>query len=271
MNAPLHAVQHIRKMRGGSQAHLMRASDGAFYVVKYQNNAQHLRVLANEMFATLLGRWLGLPMPRAEAIEVSDWLVQNTPELRIQLGGSEVPCSSGLQFGSMYPCNAANEPMEIFDYLPKSFLEKATGIENFARVLVLDKWLGNADGRQAIFTRTRRARKFQILFIDQGYCLNAGEWDFPDSPLRGVYARNCVYENVTGWESFEPALTKVEQAEIVDIWRCAECIPPEWYSYDAEGLTRVVEAVYERRGRIRDLIDAFRTSSRTPFPNWKED
>jgi len=132
-------------MRGGSQAYLMRASDSAYFVVKFQNNAQHPRVLANEMFATLLGRWLGLPMPRVAAIEVSDWLVQHTPELRIQLSDREVPCSSGLQFGSQYPGDPANEPMEIFDYLPESLLEKTAGLLNFAKVMVLDKWLDNAD------------------------------------------------------------------------------------------------------------------------------
>ena len=33
----IEAVQQIRRMRGGSQAHLMRASDGFFYIVKFQN------------------------------------------------------------------------------------------------------------------------------------------------------------------------------------------------------------------------------------------
>lgn len=270
MSNCLQAVQHIRRMRGGSQAHLMRASDGSYFVVKFQNNAQHLRVLANEMFATLLGRWLGLPMPHVAAIEVSDWLVQHTPELRIQLVDTDVPCSSGLQFGSQYPCDPSNEPMDIFDYLPESLLARAAGIETFAKVMVLDKWLGNADGRQAIFTRTRRARKFQILFIDQGYCLNAGEWSFTDSALHGVYARNCVYKNVTGWESFEPVLTKAEHADILDLWRCAERIPPEWYGDDVDALRQIVESVYERKGRIRELIEAFRSSSRNPFPNWED-
>jgi hypothetical protein len=27
----------VRRMRGGAQAHLMRADDGHFYVVKFQN------------------------------------------------------------------------------------------------------------------------------------------------------------------------------------------------------------------------------------------
>lgn len=52
----------------------MRASDGQFYVVKFVGNPQHTRILANEMFATQIGAWLGLPMPRVAVIDVSDWL-----------------------------------------------------------------------------------------------------------------------------------------------------------------------------------------------------
>ncbi|MGC2741655.1 MAG: HipA family kinase [Candidatus Angelobacter sp.] len=270
MSVPLHAVQHIRRMRGGSQAHLLRASDGACYVTKFQNSPQGVKILANEMFATSLGLWLGLPMPQVEAIEVSDWLIGNTPELRIQVADNEVPCSSGLQFGSRYPCDPADDPLEVFDYLPASLMEKVTQTLSFARVLVLDKWLANADGRQAIFTRKRRGRNFQAIFIDQGYCLNANEWSFPDLPLHGVYARNCVYQDITGWESFEPTLSKAEQADVTDIWRCAERIVPEWYAHDGDALERIVETVCTRRQDIRRLIDAFRQSSRNPFPNWKE-
>jgi hypothetical protein len=268
MSTPLYAVQHVRKMRGGSQAHLMRASDGQFYVVKFVGNPQHTRILANEMFATQIGAWLGLPMPRMAVIDVSDWLIRHTPELRTQIGGREIPCSSGLQFGSLYPCDPTSDPVEIFDYLPQSVLEKTPGLISFARILVLDKWLANADGRQAIFTRRHKARRFGIVFIDHGYCFNAGEWDFSDSALRGVYASNCVYRDVTGWESFEPVLTKAEQVSMLDLWRCAESIPPEWYEHDSEGLRHVIEGVYARRGQIRELIETFRTSSRNPFPNW---
>src|ERR1019366_4957645 len=39
------AVQHVRRMRGGAQSHLMRCADGFYYVVKFQNNPQHTRVL----------------------------------------------------------------------------------------------------------------------------------------------------------------------------------------------------------------------------------
>ena len=45
--SPLVAVQHIRRMNGGTQSHLLRASDGALYITKFQNNPQHARILAD--------------------------------------------------------------------------------------------------------------------------------------------------------------------------------------------------------------------------------
>jgi hypothetical protein len=56
--------------------------------------------------------------------------------------------------------------------------------------------------------------------------------------------------------------------DIDSIWRIAAGIPEEWYEFDTDGLSRLVEALYGRRAMIRDLILAFRTSSRNPFPNW---
>ena len=89
------AVQHVRRMRGGAQGHLMRCSDGNFYVVKFRNNPQHLRVLANEMLATRLAEAAGLPVPGTEVVEVGDWLVEHTPELSIQLAGNTIPLPGG--------------------------------------------------------------------------------------------------------------------------------------------------------------------------------
>jgi hypothetical protein len=50
VNTCISAVQNLRPLRGGAQAHLLRASDGAWCATKFQNNPQHIRVLANEMF-----------------------------------------------------------------------------------------------------------------------------------------------------------------------------------------------------------------------------
>lgn len=114
MSVCISAVQHVRSLRGGAQSQLLKASDGNYYVVKFQNNPQHIRVLANEMFATRLGLKLGLPMPRVEVIDVSDRLIEHSPELRLQLGGEQVRCKSGKQLGSLYV--GQNNPGLTFDY-----------------------------------------------------------------------------------------------------------------------------------------------------------
>ena len=269
MNACISAVQHLRPLRGGAQSHLLRASDGACYVTKFQNNPQHIRVLANEMLATNLGLALGLPMPQPVVIEVSDWLIEHTEDLRIQLAGEMIPCQSGKQLGSQYV--GPERPGRQLDYLPQSLLERVVNVTDFARVLVLDKWTCNSDGRQAVFCRkTPRSQRYTATFIDQGYCFNASEWTFPDYPLRGVYATNCVYDGVTGWDAFEPALTRAEEMDSGGIWQCATGIPEEWYEGDRDDLNRLVETLYHRRATIRQLISKFRESMRNPFPNWRD-
>lgn len=266
MNSLLDAVQHIRPVRGGSQSHLMRASDSAYYVVKFQNNPQHLRVLANELIAGRLGRWLGLPIPPVEIIAVSQWLVEHSPEMRVHIASGSKPCSCGRQLASFY--GMPDFQGALFDYLPEDRLETVANLGDFARMLVLDKWTANNDGRQAIFRRAKGQRKFHAEFIDQGYCFNGGDWAFSDSVLRGVYANAIVYAGVRGWNDFDPALSRAERASATDLWQCAAGLPEEWYDDDRTGLERLVEQLYRRRLIIRDLIDEFRRSSRNPFPTW---
>lgn len=95
-------MQHVRRMRGGAQGHMMRCSDGNFYVVKFRNKPQHFHVLANELLATRLAEAAGLPVPPTEVVEVGDWLVENSSDLNLQLSGRVIRCHPGLQFGSRY-------------------------------------------------------------------------------------------------------------------------------------------------------------------------
>ncbi len=255
-------------MRGGAQSHLMRCSDGHFYVVKFRNNPQHLRVLANELLATRLAERAGLPVPVTEVVEVNEWLIRHSPELNIQLAGNVIACEPGLQFGSRYVVN----PVEgrVFDWLPIELFDRLRNIDAFAGMLALDKWTGNANGRQAAFWRKGRERKYTATFIDQGYCFNAGEWTFPDYPLRGVFARNEAYAWVKGWESFEPWLSRIEGMCEDEIWTQAGEIPPEWYGSEWGALEKLGLALIERRARVRELITCFRVSPRRPFPVWVE-
>ena len=261
------AVQAIRRMRGGAQSQLMLGADGKLWVVKFKNNPQHLRVLANELIATRMAEAVGLTVPQTDVVEVTEWLIANSPEMWVDLPRrGRTRCEAGLQFGSQYVGGLM--PGQVVDYLPDERLVEVRNLSEFAGMLAIDKWTGNSNGRQAVFTRRPRERKYRATFIDQGYCFHAGDWVFPDTPLRGVYAKNLVYENVTGWDSFEPWLSRVEGITAETLWSIAEVVPPEWYGGDVATVEKLIEELLRRRGRVRELITAFRESDRAPFPKW---
>ena len=255
-------------MRGGAQGHLMRCDDGNYYVVKFQNNPQHVRILANEMLASKLARRLGLPAAPVEPVEVRQELIDASAELVIQLGLGRVKCRAGLQLGSRYPGHPAWTA--VYDYLPDEQLSQVGNISDFAGMLVFDKWACNTNGRQAVFFAAPGDSHYNAWMVDQGFCFNAGEWNFPDAPLRGLYARTQVYEGVLGMESFAPWLARLErQINASTLEEIAGQIPPDWYEADWGRLEELLEQLLRRRAHVPGWILAARDTYRQPFPNWK--
>jgi len=283
----LFATEQIRRMRGGAQSHLMRCSDGHYYIVKFQNNPQHRRILVNELLGTRLAGRLGLPVTPVAIVHVSEELIRLTPELSMEMPRSRVPCQAGLQFGSRYPGDPRR--LTLHDFLPDEQLRQVENVHEFAGMLVFDKWTCNTNGRQTIFFRITAEEiprgstppqlgpgvedgpsSYKTMMIDQGFCFNAGEWNYPDAPLRGLYARNRVYEGVTGMESFAPWTERVEKS--VTERMLAEVvreIPPEWYEDDYDAVMRLVEQLFRRRARVPELLLSAKNTTRQPFPNWR--
>lgn len=263
------AVEHVRRLRGGAQAHLMRCEDGDYYVVKFQNNPQGIRILANELLAGKLAAALGLPVARPEVIEVSDWLIEHTPELFIEWQNQRVRCASGFQFGSRFPCDPLRTP--VYDFLPDPLLETVANRESFLGMLVFDKWTCNTDSRQSVFHRRSGddSGRYVVTMVDQGFCFNANEWNFPDAPLRGVYMRPCVYAGVVGLESLEPFVSRVENLDDEILEEAAASVPPEWYQGRTDELRALIQTLSERRSRVARMILQLRQSPRQPFPSWR--
>jgi hypothetical protein len=147
------------------------------------------------------------------------------------------------------------------------FAEVVDYLNDFAGMLVFDKWTCNTDRRQVIFQR--RGLKYRAVMIDQGFCFNSGEWSFPDAPLRGRYPRTCVYDGIFRIEDFDPWLSKLE-SQIDDhmIWQCAAEIPSEWHDSDTDALARLLDALNRRRGGVRELLWAAQRSSKGFLRNW---
>ena len=245
----------------------MRCVGEEYYVVKFQNNPQGVRILANELLATRLAARIGLPVAQVAVVEVREALIRHTEDLVIQMGRGRASCSAGFQFGSRYPGSPAETV--VYDFLPDEQLCEVLNLDAFRGIFVFDKWSCNTNGRQAIFFHSGGESRYQAQMIDHGFCFNAGEWNFPDAPLRGLYARHRVYDGVHGIESFEPWISRIEKLDAAALEEAASAIPPDWYGGDQDALERLLEQLFRRRTIVRDLIVSSWTSSAQPFPNWK--
>ncbi len=270
---PLTAVRHVRKMRGGAQSHLLEADDGNWYVVKFRNNPQHRRVLINELLAGVLLDYLKIAAPQTALIRISPAFLAANPEIHFVLGSRRQEIEPGWHFGSRYPGDPAR--IAVYDFLPDSLLPTVVNLEDFRAILVFDKWTGNADGRQSVFYRAMVRRGpglpkpgFVASMIDHGFAFDGPNWDFPDSPLQGIYPRRIVYHGVRSLNDFQPWLDLILHfpEEVIDqAWKR---IPPEWLEGDEESLERLLQRLWERRGRVPGLLVACRQTRAAPFTNW---
>src|SRR5579863_10138131 len=100
---PVTARRFIRKMRGGAQAHLLEADDGECYIVKFQNNPQHRRILINEFVAAEILAHLQISSPDHEIVCLSEEFLRANPEVRLDSGTRHIAIPPGWHFGSRHP------------------------------------------------------------------------------------------------------------------------------------------------------------------------
>jgi len=280
--------EHVRRMRGGANAHLMLGEDDQYWVVKFRNNPQHARVIVNEVICYVLLDYLGLPTPEWDLIEVTEALVAASPDLVMEAGRDSRRCEPGIHFGSRFPVDPARQA--VYDYVPISLLRDLINLDAFIGMLPFDKWISNANGRQAIFYRDRakpwlqpgeerwiagrevtpRSLVYVVNMIDHGFAFNAHRWEFADLPEQGVYTRREVYADVRSIDSFEPWLSRIVDLPPSVLDRAYKSIPAAWYADDWQALERLLERLYERRKQVPDLVRKAKRCAVDPFPAWPQ-
>jgi hypothetical protein len=271
----LFATEYIRRIRGGTHPFLMRCSDNNHYIIKFQNNPQGKRVLANDFLGALLAKRLGLSVAEPAVVDVSEKLVELSHGMTFTLRDTTVRCRPGLSFGSRYVCDDPQDATFIGSsehantFLTRHRMAKVTNLHEFVGMLVFDKWTSNSDSRQVVFARRGTDASWSAHMIDHGWCFGGAQWDFPDVLREGVCFSEFAYESITGIEDFEPWLNRVEH-EIDEpvLEQLASQIPTEWYDHDFAALRKLVATLYRRRGRVRQLLLSTWEDYPKLFPSW---
>lgn len=275
---PIRATEFVRKLRGGAQAHLMRAEDGHYYAVKFQSNPQGRRVLVNEWVAQAIFEQLRVSSAKVAAIELTaDFLAANQ-QVNLQRGSTFHAPEPGWHFGS----RLADDPHRVgfYDFVPDQLLGEVANLGDFLGALVIDRWLANVDARQAVFFRAKvkawapslaaHASRvgFVAMMIDHGYVFGGPQWEFQDAAGFGLYHRPVVYASVKDLSAFEPWLEQVIYFPESVLEAVRHSIPPQWIEGDEDALDALLHRLLARRKKVPSLLELCRDGHTKPFPLW---
>ncbi len=245
---PVDALRLVRKMRGGAQAHLLECADGHAYVVKFRNNPQHRRILANEWVSSVFLKYLGLSTPETAVINISHDFLEANPEVFIQTGKERLAVETGWHFGSRYPGEVARTV--VYDFLPDALLPKVANIGELLGMLAFDKWMGNADSRQAIFFRAKVAGLgpvgepehvgFVAQMVDNGYVFEGPHWRFGESAIQGpILPAHGLRRREEAWTPSTPGYERIEHFPENVVDQALKSLPSTWLEGDEDAFEKL--------------------------------
>lgn len=253
-NKSVHALLHIRKLRGGSQPILVRASDGFFYIVKFLNNLQGYNVLFNEVLGTELFRSVGLLVPEWRPIFLSEDFIAHNPACWMETEHGPLRPKAGWSFGSRF---VGLRNSNIFEILPAQRFSRIENRKDFWKAWILDILCGHSDHRQAVFLE-KNSGALEAHFIDHGHLLGGAKGNDNPSILASRYIDPRIYPDIAP-EDVADILSAFCAIDWAAISHVACSLPTEWNSEEAASrLNRLIRKVSDPalvKSAVRFLVD----------------
>lgn len=243
----------FRKMNGGSQASLVSASDGNFYVLKSRESPQGPNVVFNEGFGSVLAEYLGLPTPLWAPVEVDSKFLAENPTFGFEAGKAARVPAPGLYFGSRFVF--APTDGDMYETVPHGWVDRINDPTLFLRMLLLDLWAENTDRRQALFIESSPRRTLDVVFFDHGHMFGGPYGRKVQRNVevclyrhRRVYERALQATNVIEWSLRQMEGIRAKQLRIM-----MTRLPSEWREVQVEG--GVIERLLENQKTIRETAN----------------
>ncbi len=181
-----------------SKAQRIIANDNTSYIVKFKNNPQSTRVLANEIIANSIAKLINIPIPEFSIINIDDKLVKHINNI------NKVDFISGNQFASKYISNSfvATGEFEvplvpINTYVPTTYLlnenfetlKKTINFQDWTKVIIFETLIQNIDFRKQNILFNNKINKFYT--IDHGFAFKNQKW----SEINFKNIKNLLYFN----------------------------------------------------------------------------
>jgi hypothetical protein len=251
----------FRQTRNGTQAHLIEANEGQFYLTRLSTNPQHRRVLNTEAIGSVLLHALGVSTPEPVLVSVTAVFLEESPNVSLQLPLGRTAVRPGQHYGSPYAGHPQRQT--VFDLVPVVRLSSIQNRAHFLGTLVFDQWVANTYRRQAVFLQQQRdlrastaSRRIPLraIMVEQGHIFNWPFRNFSAGPLHGLHPSPHLYDGAHLPLDFNPSLDKAASFPPALIEHARNRIPGEWVHPDEHGLDCPLEVLIWHDGPMPELI-----------------
>jgi hypothetical protein len=227
-NEIIRVTNFIRNLRGGSQSILALASDGLYYVVKFQENPQGANLLFNECIGTELYRACGLPVPSWKPLSVSDSFLDQNKSCWMQTPEGPIRPSSGLCFGSQF---LGADGVAVLEILPGNSFKRVINPGSFWLAWLVDICAMHADNRQALFLQSGDGW-LEVFFVDHGHLFGGPKGQQRPNFLVSRYLDPRIYQGGSSRYLFD-TLERVTAIDVDRLWQKVKAVPEEWKTKSA--------------------------------------
>lgn len=241
-------ISYRKKLEGKSNAHLITFNDGKDYVVKYFQQDIG-KTLPNEWVSYCLARYLGLPIPYAQLVEIPQDFSSQIRELAKM-------SSSQHQFASLYVpgCIDGHQATNV---------SQITNHQSLASIIIFDYWLSNKDRtRKNILLQEEDPNHYQLWVIDHAEIFDSYNWLLADLgmlPVKRIKsaAHQLIAQFIKDEKNFFEQLEIVQTIPIFLIEEIVNLIPDDWLVSKEEKNAIVSTLVNRRKKILPDLIREF--------------
>lgn len=246
---------------GGSKPKIFEAEDGQEYLVKFKENEQGVRVLANDLIANAIAQRLEVACPEGLVVDLDQALLEVNSAFKYDY---PTAISPGKHFG-------IRVIDDILTFPPRSLIRTASNKKEIAKFIILDVLTQNHDRNprsSVLLVKPRHApSQFQVSAIDHGHCFGKPNWDESITKMVGNWAPTYLAEfadEIRGKEPFKEGLEKLATLTDTHIDMILDGVPDEWGvpSIQAQALKKFLKS---QRDQMADILHR----NRHRFPLWK--
>lgn len=239
-------VSFVKKLEGKSNSYLITFNDGRDYVVKYFHTGFE-KALPNEWIAFCIARYLDLPIPFAQIVQIPVEFSLKIPDLT-----QEVIDNSQYQFASLYVphCKDGHQVPTI---------QQIVNSKSLAGIILFDYWLCNEDRtRKNILLCEEDSNNYHLWMIDHAEIFGSYSWLIPElETLPQKIMKSATHQLMAGFIEdeieFEQHLNIIQTFPVLLLEEIVECIPEDWM-VTKEEKKAIVGRLVNRRKKILPLL-----------------